>query len=303
MTGTTFVRYYISSPRYSLTQRLRAFLVDSSFVSGWVWIPVAQFDYEHSYGYLPGTNKLEVEYILRHCVAVLEHRDIDSTLGTSRLWKDPRATIVDDILLLTSIAKCEYIFARAQEILHANGELELIQRPIAPPSDLNGILPDDELGSFAVDSLTRIGQQNWKETTGFVPAVHWYSQAQRLHHAGEFALELSVYWIVLEVLARAHVGGQRLASKLKNKLKRVEAFVSSRGFDRDSWAFLQGVLKDCYSVRCAAFHEGKLPQWSRHEFEKRWRQLAEFTSLVLVDLLQPQSNARKNDVAQRLSSY
>lgn len=303
--GSSFIRYYVSDIPFSLAEQLQHLLTRLPELKDWQWILKQQFDYKKGFGFLPGTNVSEVECIIKRCSAIIEHRNPGTVIG-SFIWKsrpDSPATVVDDILTICSVAKAQYIYARAQEVLEPSGKLRIVHRPDAPASDLKEVIPEASLGAFIIDGLSRLKQQNWKENIGFDPAIHWYAQAQRLFRAGIFPLELSLYWIVLEVLARVYIQHQGLLTKIRNKADRVKEFIDSRGFKRGSWSFLDAAIGDWYKVRCAAFHEGELPVWSQQKFEQRWRQLAEFTSFVLADLLQPQSHSQKDQIGMRLSGY
>lgn len=303
MTHVSFIRYYIGDIPYSLARTLQHLLSEFPQLNDWYCIPVNEFDYTRSLGYLPGTNEGEIKCVKRHCTVIVEHHDPDAVVGSSLIWKNmpsSPATLIDDILTLCSIAKSQYIPAIAQEILSLDRPLRIIHRPIAPPSDLKEVILQDGLESFITDSLATLQQRNWKEVSGFIPAISWYAQAQRLFRAGIFGLEFSLYWIVLEILGLAYV---RKLSPEMHKEEQVTEFLNSRGFTGNSWSFLTDAIEDWYRVRNYAFHEGRLPDWSKDKFEQRWRQLAEFVSLVFADLLQPQSEDQKEQIGSRLSGY
>ncbi len=301
----SFIRYYINREPYSAIMQLRRLLPRLSEFNGWQWIFALDFNYEESFGFLPGTNASEIECIKRKSIAIIENRNPDAVIR-SLIWEfrqEIPATVIDDILTLFSIAKCKYIHARAQEVLEGDGKLHIIERPIAQPSILEEIICQEELENFIISSFSSLKQEGWKKDTGFIPSIHWYAQAQRLFRAGIFNLECSLYWIVLEVLAGAYVQRIGLAKKIQNKKKRVSELIKSRGFDGNSWSFLDDAIEDWYQLRNFAFHQGELPTWTQQKFEQRWRQLAEFTSFMLADILQIQSQTYKNQIGARLSSY
>ncbi len=209
---------------------------------------------------------------------------------------------IDDLLTVCSIAETKYIYARTVETVLPGDNLHIIQRPVAPLSDLNGTIPLANLEAFVSDSFNKLQQKQWKHTVGFIPAILWYRQAQQSFRASIFPLEMSLYWVVLEVLAGAYVQNQGLA-KIKNKKERVKKFISSRGWVGGSWCFIESAMDDWYLVRCASLHEGKLPGWKDTKFERRWRQLAEFVSFALASLLQKQEQNWENQVANRISAY
>ena len=59
---------------------------------------------------------------------------------------------------------------------------------------------------------------------------------------------------------------------------------------------------DWYQTRCALFHEGRqsLPI---DVLTKRRQQVRDFTSLVLVEMLEQQDEARKKQIATRMQNY
>ena len=173
MAGDAFIRYYISEMPRSLARQIQDLLPQLPALQGWQWMPADQFVYEKSYGHLPGTNEFEIECIKRKCTVIVEHHDPNGVVG-SLLWNDllpSPATIIDDILMLCSIAKSQYIYARARETLFPSGRLNISQRPIAPPSDLQDVVPQGSLGGFIIDSLAKLQLQNWKDDVGFMPAI------------------------------------------------------------------------------------------------------------------------------------
>ncbi len=303
MLQASFIRYYISEMPRSLARQIQTLLPQLPALQGWRWIYADQFDYEKSFGHLPGPNDFEVECIKRKCTIVVEHHDPNAVVGSLLRPALPPsvATIIDDILLLCSIARSQYIYARAQETQLPDGGLRIRQSPVAPLSDLKEVIPEGNLEDFIVDSLSILQQHDWKEHNGFVTAIRWYAQAQRSFRAAIFELEVSLYWIVLEILGSTYVQRQQLA--ITYKKERVREFLNFGGFMTNSWSFLSEAIEDWYEVRNAAFHEGNLPTWSDRKFEQRWRQLAEFTSFVLADMLQAQSPSQKDRIGLRLSSY
>ncbi len=170
-------------------------------------------------------------------------------------------------------------------------------------SDLKWIIPRANLQSFVCESLDKLQQQAWKDEIGFIPAIIWYSQAQRSFRASIPPLELALYWVVLEVLASAYIQNQGLSARIRNKKERVKKLIDSYGFLRGPWSFMNSTIDDWYEIRCASFHEGKFPSWSNTKLEQRWRQLAEFVSFVLASLLQKQDNAWENQIAARILAY
>lgn len=301
-----FIRYYISEIPHAITQRLEAIITTLPLCHGWQWIPIGKFNYERSRGYLPGPNVAEVECIKRKCAAIVEHPNPNIVIGSSMIWtsgdRSP-ATLIDDLLTLCSIAESKYINARAVEILLPDNNQHIIHRPVAPFSSLQEIVPPAGLEAFVLEGVTRLQEQKWKHETGFNPAIYWYRQAQQSFHASTFALELSLYWIVLEILGGAYVQRLGLSTRIRNKKERVKSFLTAQGFDGLPWNFLSTLIDECYEVRCVGFHEGRLPPWSHTKFEQLWRQFVEFVSFVLADLIQRQIDEHRKTIASRLSQY
>lgn len=301
-----FIRYYISENARRIDREMQTIIANLTHFDGWLWTPVNRFDYKKSFGYLPGSNEVEIEYTKSKSLSVVEHHDPDSVIGHSLIWtygKRSHATVIDDLLTLCSIAESRYIYTRIVEACLPDVDLQITHRPIAPMSDLKEIIPRANLQSFVCESLDKLQQQTWKDEIGFIPAIIWYSQAQRSFRASIFSLELSLYWVVLEVLASAYVQRQGLSARMRNKKERVKKLIDSYGFLRSPWSFINSAIDDWYEVRCASFHEGKLPSWSNTKFEQRWRQLAEFVSFILASLLQKQDAAWENQIAARISAY
>ena len=307
MACASFVRYYVGQIPHSLAWALQNNLpAELPQLNDWRWIPVDKFDYEKSFGYLPGFNVSKVGQIMKVCAWIVEHRDPAAVLGSSLIWSstpESPTTLLDDIFTLCSVAKSQDIPIVGQETLWPNGKLEINQRVTAPASVLEEVIPHGSLGAFIKGGLTTLQQVDWKEDTGFKPAIFCFAQAQRSFRAAMFSLECSLYWVVLEILGLAYVRKHNLEGKITHKKNRVIEFLKSREFIGNSYSFLNNAIEDWYCLRNYAFHEGKLPDWSRDKFERRWRQLAEFASFVLADLLQRQSQIQRDQIGARLSRY
>lgn len=310
MTHASFIRYYISNEMpHSLAWQIQNLLPQLPELHGWQWIPANKFEYKGSFGYPSSTNyvtspnDLEVECIMRRCSAIVEHHDPNAVESSVLEVLPTPATIIDDILMLCSIAKCMDMCAIAQEVLKPDGSRHIGFRLATQLAGLQEIIPQDELGNFIKHSLAKLQQREWKEDVGFIPAIIWYAQAQRSYHTAIFNLMLSLYWITLEILSRTYIQNRGLLDKIKYKKERVKKFTNARDFKGASWDFLDAAIDDWYEVRNAAFHEGSSPVWSEDKSTQRGRQLAEFTSLVLADLLQEQSPGHKDQIGSRLLSY
>lgn len=305
MTEELFIRYYINEIPYSRAERLHDIISKLPSFKDWQWISANKFDYKKSHGYFPGLDE-EIECIRKKCSAIIEHHNPTLVIGSSLIWNTGRgspATIIDDLLTLFSIAQSKYINARVVESLLPGNQLDITHRPIAPLSSHNQVIFDVELETFIAESLVRLQDYNWIQESGFKPAIYWYRQAQQSFRASMFSLELSLYWIVLEILAEAYVQKNGLTRTIRYKKDRVKGFLASQRLQDGHWGFIDTIIDDCYEIRCASFHEGKLPKWPTERFEQRWRQFVEFVSFVLANLLQEQSEENRKQIALRISQY
>ena len=74
------------------------------------------------------------------------------------------------------------------------------------------------------------------------------------------------------------------------------------GYSGSVWSFLDECIDDWYEVRNNVFHEGKQMQ-STPLLSTRRQQIRDFTSLVLVEILQRQGEERRKEIATRMGSY
>ena len=290
-----FLRYYVLHLPHHQWQSLFEEVPD---LKDWKLIQGWKFNYEQSYGYEPGTNIHEVAYAKRKCDAVIEHHQPQQVSGSSQIWTGELrlpTTFLDDILVLLSIACSRHVHALSREYFHASGG-SIRTYPSSPETDSQPVIPDNQLSRFLVEALKRLHTKGWDRTTGFLPAIHWYYQAHITVGSGPSILELAMYWITLEVLARAR-GFQGHKKAMVSKMLAVQHFAGG------DWVFLSKALSDWYKARNTAFHEGEQPSWTTGQLAGRLKQVREFTSLVLADLLVPQSAAWKGKVASRIQGY
>ena len=76
----SFIRYYINREPYSAIMQLRRLLPRLSEFNGWQWIFALDFNYEESFGFLPGTHASEIECIKRKSIAIIENRNPDAVI-------------------------------------------------------------------------------------------------------------------------------------------------------------------------------------------------------------------------------
>ena len=136
--------------------------------------------------------------------------------------------------------------------------------------------------------------------SGFDPSIYWFTQAQKSCLTAPSILELALYWVSLEVLSRTYIVTQGI--NVRHKKERVKRFITDRGYSGNSWDFLEKAIDDWYIARNDAFHEGT-EKLSIELLAKRGKQIRDFTSLVFVEMLQKQEDARKNEIATRMQNY
>lgn len=290
-----FLRYYVRHLPYHQWQSFWGKVPDLQewkLTQGW------KFNYEQSYGYAPGTNVHEVAYAKRKCDAVIEHHDPVHVAGSSHIWKggqDLPMTVLDDILVVLSIASSRYVHALLREYFSgSNGTLRTYAT--CPEPDTQSVIQEEELGNFVSEALSKLQTPGWLTSSGFEPAVHWFYQAQLTLGSGPSVLEMAMDWVTLEVLARA--------KGLKGyKKTMVSDLLANQGFTGPDWAFLHDALSDWYKVRNAAFHQGQQPSWPAAYLRGRLKQLREFAGFVFADLLVPQEATWKSRIASRLRGY
>lgn len=133
-----------------------------------------------------------------------------------------------------------------------------------------------------------------------MPSIYWYTQAQVSYLTGPSVLEMALYWVTMEILASTYVDRQGLV--IPNKKERVKRFIADQGYTGGPWDFLNPVINDWVQTRNALFHEGQ-QELSIDVLTVRRQQVRDFTSLVLVEMLQKQNDARKNELITRIKGY
>ena len=111
---------------------------------------------------------------------------------------------------------------------------------------------------------------------------------------------MGLYWVSLEVLANTYI--HTLGVDVRPKKDRVKLFIIGRGYTGNTWDFLGEAIDDWYIARNDSFHEGeeKLPI---ELLAKKGKQIRDFTSLVFVEMLQQQDEARKKQIATQIQNY
>ena len=292
-----FYRWYIGD--LSLTT-LETVQRESGRFSEWELSQGLGFNLKQSYGHKEGylrQHELMLEAVAQRSIIAEARRP--ASVRPSVLWHD--ALNMADVLTLLSLARARYYSAFARERNLANNysiSWGLITRENALNWD---VVPITNLGKFISQALGFIEEnRNWLKESGFDPSIYWFAQAQISFNIAPSILEMGLYWVSLETLAGTYIDANGLG--LTNKKDRVKRFVSDRGYSGGAWSFLDDVINDWYEVRCDLFHEGRqnLP---RELLITRRQQVRDFTSLVLIEMLQQQGEERRKEIAKRMQSY
>jgi len=291
-----FVRCYIGDISLFTFRNVQQ---ECGMLDEWELIQGSEFNHKESYGYkeILDRDELLLQAIAKRSV-IAETRH-PASIKPSFIWNN--ALIIADILTLLSVARARYYSCLAVEKnLAENYSIAwgVMTREIAGNWD---IVPITNLGTFVSEGLGLIKQNpSWLEETGFVPSIYWYTQAQVSYLTGPSVLEMALYWVSVETLAGTYADRQGLA--IPNKKERVKHFIADKGYTGRLWDFLNQVIDDWYQTRNALFHEGQ-QQLSVDVLTTRRQQVRDFTSLVLVEMLQKQDEARKKELVIRMEGY
>jgi len=294
--GEDFIRCYIGD--ISLIT-LKGVQEKSGKFDEWELMDGTKFDHKQSYGYRSILERDEslLEALAKRCV-IAETRQPES-VKPSILWTN--ALNIADVLTLLSLARARYYLTSAVEKnLGPKYSISwgLMAIEIAGNWDIVSI---SNLGRFISEALTFIeNNPSWLEESGFIPSIYWYEQAQRSYLTAPSVLEMALYWVSIEIIAGTYIDSQGL--DVTNKKERIKRFITDRGYTGSTWDFLEEVIEDWYKTRNALFHEGRqsLPI---DVLTKRRQQVRDFTSLVLVEMLQQQDEARKREIATQVQNY
>lgn len=294
--GEDFIRCYIGD--ISLIT-LKGVQRESGKFDEWELMDGAKFDHKQSYGYreISKRDELLLEALAKRSV-IAETRQPES-VKPSILWAN--ALNIADVLTLLSLARARYYLTSAVEKnLGPKYSISwgLMAREIAGNWDIVSI---SNFGKFISEALTFIkNNPSWLEESGFIPSIYWYEQAQVSYLTAPSVLEMALYWVSIEAIAGTYIDSKGL--EIPNKKDRVKRFITDRGYTGNTWDFLEEVIEDWYKTRCALFHEGK-QSLHINVLTKRRQQVRDFTSLVLVEMLQPQDETRKKQIATQMQNY
>lgn len=294
--GEDFVRCYIGDISLSTLRNVQQ---ECRRLDEWELMQGSEFNHKGSYGYkeISDRDELLLQAIAKRSV-IAETRQ-PASIKLSFIWNN--ALIIADVLTLLSVARARYYSCLAVEKNLAEDysiAWGVMTREIAGSWD---IVPIAKLGTFVSEGLGLIEQNpSWLEETGFVPSIYWYTQAQVSYLTGPSVLEMALYWVSVETLAGTYVDRQGLA--IPNKKDRVKRFTADRGYTAGLWDFLDQVIDDWYETRNALFHEGQ-QKMTIDVLTTRRQQVRDFTSLVLVEMLQKQDDAIKKELVTRMRGY
>jgi len=291
-----FTRYYIGDIHLSMLETVQQ---ESGRFDEWELMQGSEFDYKHSYGYKEDIiqDELLLEALAKR--SVIAETKQPTSVKPSILWS--RASNIADILTLLSLARGRYYSVVIENNLRQTHGINFWGLVIGELEGNWDIVPISNLGRFVSEALTYIeNNPSWLEESGFIPSVYWLWQAQKSCFTAPSILEMGLYWVSLETLAKAHNDNNGLG--IKKKDKRVKRFIDDKGYTGDAWDFLDKAIDDWYIARNDSLHEGteKLPI---DLLAKRGKQIRDFASLVFVEMLQKQDEARKQELASRMQNY
>ena len=294
--GEDFIRCYIGD--MSLIT-LKVVQRESGKFDEWELMDGTKFDHKQSYGYKSILKRDEslLEALAKRSV-IAETRQ-PASVKPSILWNN--ALNIADVIALLSLARARYYSTLAVEKNQGprySISWGLMAREIAGNWDIVSI---SNLGVFISEALTFIeNNPSWLDESGFAPSIYWYKQAQMSYLTAPSVLEMALYWVSIEIIAGTYIDSQGL--DVTNKKERVKRFIADRGYTGSTWDFLEEVIDDWYQTRCILFHEGK-ESLHINVLTKRRQQVRDFTSLVFVEMLQQQDEARKKQIAARMQNY
>lgn len=267
----------------------------------WELTQGSQFKLKQSYGYnqLFTRDEALIKALAKRSV-IAENRQPQNS-KPSLIWNN--ALLIADVLTLLSLARARYYPTLVVE-KNLGDRYSIGWGVMARETAGNwDIVPISNLGQFISVALTFIEQNpSWLEDSGFTPSIYWYTQAQVSYVTAPSVLEMALYWVSVEILASTYADRQGLA--ISNKKERVKRFIAEKGYTGMLWDFLDKgkVIEDWYETRNALFHEGKR-QLSIAALTTLRQQVRDFTSLVLVEMLQEQGKAREKEIATRMQRY
>lgn len=295
--GEDYIRCYIGDISFTTLRNVQK---RSGKFDDWELMLGSKFERKGSYGYKEISDRDEslIEALAKRSV-IAENRDPENS-KSSLIWNN--ALLIADVLTLLSLARARYYPTLLVE-KNLGNKYSISWGVKTPETSGNwDIVPISNLGQFISTALTSIEQNPvWLKDSGFVPSIYWFTQAQQAYGTAPSILEMALYWVSIEIVAGIYI--DRCGFRITNKKERVKRFITDKGYSGNFWNFLDKVVDDWYQTRCAAFHEGQEPPLSVAVLRARRKQVRDFASLVLVDVLQKQDETREKDIAVRMESY
>ncbi len=291
-----FIRCYISDIKFEI---LKAIQRESGKFDEWELMRGSEFKYTKSYNYQGVFERDEslLEAIAKRSV-IAETRQ-PGNVKQSIIWE--KALNIADVITLLSLARARYYSTLpVEKSLGGTCSISwgVISREGAGNQDIVTIR---NLGGFVSEALTFIeSNPTWLTESGFIPGIYWYEQAQMNYFTAPTILVIGLYWVSLEILAKAYIDTK--GWHLPRKRDRVKCFIDYRGYTGGTWAFLDKAIDDWYEIRNGVFHEGSeaLPLG---DISTLHQQIRDFASLVFVEMLQRQDALRIGEIAKRIRDY
>ncbi len=293
-----FVRCYIRDISIGTLQNV---LQRCGRFNEWELIPSQRFVHNESYGYKKTSDnddQLTEAYIKRSSViAETKRPDLSKP---SLIWNN--SLLIADVLSLLSIAHCkDYEAFLVEKNLKDKYSLGFGRISHIREGSRN-IVRIDKLEHFISNSLDCIEQNpDWMRQTGFIPSIYWFIQALQTSMKAPTILEVTLYWVSLEIIASTHLRNNAIHARGKEQI--VRRFIKDRGYAGQEWRFLSKVIRDCYQIRSSALHEGVDPNFPPGVGWNRRKQIRELVSLVLVEMLENQGQEQRSKIAKKMQSY
>lgn len=292
-----FVRCYIGDISLSTLKNVQR---ESGKFDEWELMQGSEFKLKESYGYRGGIGKqqeLLLDALAKRSV-IAETRQPER-VKTSLIWNNV-LNLADVITLLSLARACHYPTLAVERGKEDGYSIAwgVMTREEAGNRDIVSI---SNLGQFISEALTYIeNNSSLLIESGFKPSIFWYQQAQQAYSTAPTIMEIALYWVSLEIVASIYIKNSKINTS--GKAQKVRRFLKDRGYTGQEWRFLSKVIRDCYAIRNNAFHEGigTLPP---EVMLTRRGQIRELVSLVLVEMLQQQEEARKTEIAVKMQSY
>jgi hypothetical protein len=292
-----FIRCYIGNISYD---NMRLVMQEVGGYEDWKLTPKSDFREKKSLILRYGNTRDKLLFrSLLDCSTIIIETDRPESTKSSLICKD--GLLLDDLLTLLSIAQFRYIPALVVErmIYAYNYEFEVY---LYNTLDTKNTLPISKTGQFISTAINMVSKDpSWLGSSGFQTGIHWYTLACKTLGIMPTVLNVALYWIGLEVVASKFL--QKNTIHVRGKEHTVRRFARERGYTGEKWRFLSKAIRDWYEIRNKAFHEGQELGLSSEMIMARGKQINDFLSLVLIEMVQEQDCEWKEQVAAYIASY